>query len=72
MSKAKRIAAICMASALSATAIASVTACSSTEDLVKDGKTVNVKLTSAGYGTSYVYEMQKNIFMFSPTGVEIN
>ena len=73
MSKAKRIAAICMASALSATAIASVTACSSTEDLVKDGKTVNVKLTSAGYGTSYVYEMQKKFeAAFAEEGYKLN
>ena len=58
MNKKMRITTLFMAMALSATAL-SATACASTEANVDDGKTINVKLYSAGYGTDYIYAMQK-------------
>lgn len=73
MSKTKRIASICMAAALSAAMVTSVTACSTPEELVKDGKTVNVKVYSAGYGTRYIYEMEKKFeAAYAEEGYKLN
>lgn len=59
MNKKTRITTIIMAAALSTSMALSTAACASTEANVDDGKTINVKLYSAGYGTDYIYAMQK-------------
>lgn len=73
MSKTKRIASICMAVALSAATVSSVAACTTPEELIKDGKTVNVKVYSAGYGTRYIYEMEKKFeAAYAEEGYKLN
>lgn len=59
MRKTAKIATLCMAFTMSAAMVLSTAACQSTEELVKDGKTINVKLHSAGYGTSYIYALKE-------------
>ena len=59
MRKTRKILAVSLALALTAGAAFSAVGCKATEKLVKDGKTVNVKMHSAGYGTSYIYALQE-------------
>ena len=59
MGRTSKILAASLALTLTATAAFSAIGCASTEELIKDGKTINVKLTSAGYGTSYIYALQE-------------
>jgi ABC-type glycerol-3-phosphate transport system substrate-binding protein len=59
MRKLKKVANVCMATILGASALFSVVACSSQETYINDGKTVNIKLYSAGYGTEYIYALKE-------------
>ena len=58
MKNLKKTTTICMAIALSLTSAFSAVGCSTQEKVIKDGKTVNVKLYSAGYGTEYIYALK--------------
>ena len=71
--KQKKILAVCMATALVAGSAFSALGCTATEDLIKDGKTINVKLHSAGYGTSYIYALQEKFeAAFADEGYKLN
>ena len=71
--KQKKILAVCMATALVAGSAFSAIGCTATEDLIKDGKTINVKLHSAGYGTSYIYALQEKFeAAFADEGYKMN
>ena len=71
--KQKKILAVCMATALVAGSAFSAFGCTATEDLIKDGKTINVKLHSAGYGTSYIYALQEKFeAAFADEGYKLN
>ena len=59
MGRTKKFLAAGLALTLTASAAFSAIGCASTEELIKDGKTVNVKMHSAGYGTSYIYALQE-------------
>lgn len=59
MRKISKILAVLMTITMLFCAFTSLVGCKSTEDLVKDDKTINVKLNSAGYGTDYIYAMQE-------------
>ena len=71
--KQKKILAVCMATALLAGSAFSATSCAATEELINDGKTINVKLHSAGYGTSYIYALQEKFeAAFADEGYKMN
>lgn len=73
MRKTVKITTLCMAVALTATTAFSAASCASTETLVKDGKTINVKLNSAGYGTDYIYAMQEKFeAAYADEGYKLN
>ncbi len=59
MRKTMKITTLCMAFAFTAGMALSAVGCASTEELINDGKTINIKLNSAGYGTDYIYAMQE-------------
>lgn len=72
MRKTTRITTVCMAAALSATVLFG-TACSTTEAVIKDGKTINVKLYSAGYGTEYISELKSKFeAAYKQEGYKVN
>ena len=58
MKKAKAIANVCIATILGASALFASVGCSTQEAYINDGKTINVKLYSAGYGTEYIYALK--------------
>lgn len=73
MRKNRKITTLCMAMAFVAGTALSAVGCTSTEELVKDGKTVNVKLNSAGYGTDYIYAMQEKFeAAYADEGYKLN
>ncbi len=56
----KKLLSTIFALALSAVTLVSATACGpKTGGIVNDANTLNVKIHSAGYGTSYIYELEK-------------
>ena len=73
MKKTVKITTICLAIALTSTTALSVAGCASTEKNINDGKTVNVKLNSAGYGTDYIYAMQEKFeAAYAEEGYKLN
>lgn len=73
MRKVAKIATVGMALAMASSMVLSTAACRSTEDLIKDGKTINVKVFSAGYGTDYIYALQEKFEeAFADEGYKLN
>jgi ABC-type glycerol-3-phosphate transport system substrate-binding protein len=62
-----------MAMTMASAMAISATACQATEDIIKDGKTINVKVFSAGYGTDYIYALQEKFeAAFANEGYKLN
>lgn len=73
MGKMKKLAAVLFAGIISAGVIIPGAGCSSTEKNINDGKTVNVKLYSAGYGTDYIYALKEQFEKtFKEQGYKLN
>ena len=73
MRKAAKVATVCMALAMASSMVLSTAACQATEELIKDGKTINVKIYSAGYGTDYIYALQEKFeAAFADEGYKLN
>ena len=73
MRKTRKFLAVSLALALTAGTTFSAVGCKSTEELVKDGKTINVKLNSAGYGTEYIKAVKEKFEeAFADEGYKLN
>ena len=59
MNKKSVVAVLALTTAFSAT---SFTACGSKDEIIKDGKTVNVRVCRMGYGDEFAYELKERFF----------
>lgn len=57
MKKSTKFLTLCLATAIGATMLVAP-ACGATDQMIKDGKTINVKMYSAGFGTEYIYDLK--------------
>ena len=73
MKKIAKITTFCMAMAMSAATVISAAGCASSEALINDGKTINVKINSAGYGTDYIYALKEKFeAAYAEEGYKLN
>ena len=73
MRKITKVTTLGLAMTMSLATLLSATACRSTEELIKDGKTVNVRLYSAGYGTAFIEPLKEKFEKaFEAEGYKLN